>query len=142
MVTALGAAVVTAAAFLGVQVFRATAPAVAASFSLHAQPGQSGSAMATARHADGGWAIQLTVKDLRKLGPGQFYQCWYAGPGSRPGHLDLITAGTFAASNGTFSMWSAADPDEYTTMQITAGQPGNASPHGKLILSGTTRASS
>ena len=141
VVTALGAAAVTAAAFIGVQVFQASAPAVAASFSLHAQPGQSGSATATARHADGGWEIKLTVKDLKKLGPDQFYECWYAGPNNRPGHPQLITAGTFAGSNGTFNMWSAADPAKYKIMQITAEQPGNASQHGKVILSGTAQTS-
>ena len=141
VVTALGAAAVTAAAFIGVQVFQASAPAVAASFSLHAQPGQSGSATATVRHADGGWEIKLTVKDLKKLGPDQFYECWYAGPNNRPGHPQLITAGTFAGSNGTFNMWSAADPAKYKIMQITAEQPGNASQHGKVILSGTAQTS-
>jgi len=139
--TALGAAAVTAAAFIGVQVFTATAPAVAASFSLHAQPGQTGSATATVRYADGGSEVQLTVKDLNKLGPDQFYECWYAGPANRPGHPDLITAGTFAGSNGTFSMWTAADPDRYKIMQIAAEQPGNVGHHGKVILSGTAQTS-
>lgn len=136
--TALGGAAVTAAAFIGVQV-TATAPAVAASFSLHAQPGQTGSGTATVRYADGGSEVQLTVKDLNKLGPDQFYECWYAGPTSRPGHPDLITAGTFAGSNGTFSMWTAADPDRYKIMEITAEQPGNIGQHGKVILSGTAQ---
>ena len=39
VVTALGAAVVTAAAFIGAQVFQAAAPAVAASYVLRPQPG-------------------------------------------------------------------------------------------------------
>jgi len=138
--TALGGAAATAAAFIGVQV-TATAPAVAASFSLHAQPGQTGSGTATVRYADGGSEVQLTVKDLNKLGPDQFYECWYAGPTSRPGHPDLITAGTFAGSNGTFSMWTAADPDRYKIMEITAEQPGNVGQHGKVILSGTAQTS-
>jgi hypothetical protein len=138
---ALGAAAVTAAAFIGVQVFTANTPAVAASFSLHAQPGQTGSATATVRYAHGGSEVQLTVKDLNKLGPDQFYECWYAGPANRPGHPDLITAGTFAGGNGTFSMWTAADPDRYKIMQITAEQPGKVGQHGKVILSGTARTS-
>jgi len=140
-VTALGAAAVTAAAFIAVQVSGPTAPPVAASFNLHAQPGQSGSATAIASYAHGGWEIQLTVKGLGKLGPGQFYECWYASPASRPGHQDLITAGTFTGSNGTFSMWTAADPDQYKIMRITAEQAGNASQHGKVILSGTAQTS-
>ena len=140
-VTALGAAAVTAAAFIAIQVSGHTAPPVAASFNLHAQPGQSGSATATVRHASGGWEIQLTVKGLAKLGPGQFYECWYATPANRRGQPELITAGTFTGRNGTFSMWSAADPAEYKVMQITAEQPGNASQHGKVILSGTAQPS-
>ena len=66
-------------------VSQVAAPAVAASFSLQAQPGQSGSATAVARHVNGGWEIQLTVKHLKKLRPGQFYECWYAGPDNGPG---------------------------------------------------------
>jgi Anti-sigma-K factor rskA, C-terminal len=140
-VTALGAAAVTAIAFIAIQLSGHTTPPVAASFHLRAQPGQSGSATATARHASGGWEIQLTVKGLTKLGPGQFYECWYATPANRPGHPELITAGTFTGRNGTFTMWTAADTDEYKVMQITAEQPGNASQHGKVILSGTAQTS-
>lgn len=136
VVTALGAAAVTAAAFIGVQLSQVAAPAVAASFNLGAQPGQSGSATAVARHVNGGWEIQLVVKHLKNLGPGQFYECWYAGPNNRPEHPELITAGTFVGSNGTFNMWSAADPAKFKIMQITAEQPGDASQHGKVILSG------
>ena len=141
VVTALGAAALTAAAFIGVQVFQVTAPTVAASFNLKAQPGQTGSATATARQAGGGWQVQLTVKHLKKPGRGQFYECWYAGPGNRPGHPELITAGTFTGTNGTFNMWSAADPAEFKMMQITAEGPGDASQHGKVVLSGTAHAS-
>lgn len=140
--TALAAAAVTAAAFVTVQVLQLTAPAVAATFNLQAQSGFSGSAAATVRHAGGGWKIQLTVDHLRALPPGQFYECWYAGMNSRPGHPELITAGTFVvgrSGNGTFSMWSAADPANFTTMQITAEQAGDASQHGKIILSGVAR---
>ena len=78
--TALAAAAVTAAAFVSVQVFQLTAPAVAATINLRAQPGFSGSAIAAARHTSGGWKIQLTVEHLSTLPPGQFYECWYAGP--------------------------------------------------------------
>ena len=139
-VTALGAAVVTAAAFIVVQVFQLTAPAVVASFDLKAQPGQTGSATATARHTNGGYDIQLTVNHLKALGKGQFFECWYAGTNNRPGHPELITAGTFTGSNGTFTMWSAADPAQFRVMQITAEQPGDAGQHGKVILSGRAQA--
>jgi hypothetical protein len=119
-----------------VQLFGLTAPALAATISLHAMHGASGSGQAVARHANGGWEIQLTVKHLPKLGTGQFYECWYAGPGNRPGHPELITAGTFASSGATVHMWSAANPAEFTIMQITIEQPGDASQHGQVILQG------
>ena len=139
VVTALGAAAVTAAVFIGVQVSQVAAPAVAASFNLKAQPGQSGSATATARRANGGWKIDFTAKHLPKLSNGQFYECWYAGANNRPGHPELITAGTFVGSNGTFTMWSAADPAKFKIMQITIEQPGDASQHGKVILQGVAQ---
>ncbi len=65
------------------------------------------------------------------LGPDRFYECWYAGPGSRPGHPDLITAGTFTvgpSGSATVQMWSAADPRTFPTMQITAERAGDARP--------------
>ena len=139
VVTALGAAAVTAAAFIGVQLSQIAAPAVVASFDLQAQPGQHGSGTAAARHVTGGYAIELTVKNLPKLAKGQFYECWYAGQNNRPGHPELITAGTFNGSNGTFHMWSAADPAKFKIMQITAEQPGDASQHGKVIIQGSAQ---
>jgi hypothetical protein len=139
VVTALGAAALTAAVFIGVQLSQVAAPAVAASFNLKAQPGQSGSARAIARHANGGWEIQFTAKRLPALRPGQFYECWYAGANNRPGHPELITAGTFVGSNGTFNMWSAADPAKFKIMQITIEQPGDASQRGKVILQGVAQ---
>jgi hypothetical protein len=137
LATAMGAAAITAAAFIGVQLFGLTAPALAATISLHAMHGASGSGQAVVRHANGGWEIQLTVKHLPKLSTGQFYECWYADPGSnRPGHPELITAGTFASSDATVHMWSAANPAKFTIMQITIEQPGDASQHGQVILQG------
>ena len=61
-------------------------------------------------------------------------------PGSRPGHPDLITAGTFTTGSSgiaTVQMWSAADPRAFPTMQITAQTAGDGSQHGQVILSGT-----
>ena len=136
---ALAAAAVTAAAFLGAGLFQ-SAPALAATFKLHAQPGFSGSGLATARHTSGGYKISLTVKDLPVPDPGQFYECWYAGLNNRPGQPELVTAGTFVVDHSgsqTLSMWSAADPAKFKIMQITLEQPGDASQHGKVILSGT-----
>jgi hypothetical protein len=139
VVTALGAAAVTAAVFVGVHIFQSAAPAVAASYNLRPQPGQAGSATATARDTAGGYEIQLTARNLPKLGSGQFFECWYAGPDNRPGHKELISGGTFASSNGSFTMWTAADPDTFKVMQITEEQAGKGSQQGKIILSGTAQ---
>jgi anti-sigma-K factor RskA len=141
--TALAAAAVTAAAFVAVQTLAFAAPAVAATFSLQAQHGHAGTGTATVRQHNGGWEIQLTVDHLAALPSGQFYECWYAGPDNRPGHPDLITAGTFVVNhsgNGTFTMWSAANPAQFKTMQIAAEQPGDASQRGAVLLTGTARA--
>ncbi len=62
---ALAAAAVTAAAFLGSTLFQA-APALAATIKLTAQPGFSGSGLATARDTHGGYEISLTVKGLTR----------------------------------------------------------------------------
>ena len=65
-VTALGAAAVTAAAFIGVQLSQITAPAVLASFNLSANPGFTGSATATVRHYSGGYDIALRPRTCRR----------------------------------------------------------------------------
>jgi len=140
---ALGAAAV-AIVFVLVQVVQ-TAPAQAQTIiPLHAASESAASGQATAVHSHGGWSISLTVNHLPPLGPGQFYECWYAGPGNRPGHPELITAGTFlvgSGGTGSFTMWSAADPHVFKTMQITVERPGDAGQHGQVILTGTARRS-
>ena len=133
-------AVIACAVFFGTQLLSSSAPAVA--IPLHAQPGFTGSGLATPHHTDVGWSIDLTVAHLKTLPPGQFYECWYAGPGNRPGHPNLITAGTFVigpSGSGTFTMHSAADPAKFKIMQITAEQPGDAGQHGTVILSGSPK---
>jgi anti-sigma-K factor RskA len=107
---------------------------------LHSSAGQAAAGQAVAHQADGGWSIQLTVAHLPDLGPGRFYECWYAGPGSRPGHPRLITAGTFTvgrSGTATVQMWSAADPRTFPVMQITAEAAGDGGQHGHVILTGT-----
>jgi hypothetical protein len=71
LLAALAAAAVTAAAFLGATFFE-SAPALAATFTLHPQPGQIGSATAVARSVTGGYQIKINLKHLARLGPGQF----------------------------------------------------------------------
>ena len=115
------------------------APALAFTIPLHAQNGATATGQAIARHTSDGWSIQMTVRGLKPLPSGDFYECWYAGPANRPGHPDLITAGTFVvgkSGTATVQMWSAANPATFPTMEITAEQPGNAAQHGQVLLSG------
>ena len=128
--TAVAAAAVTAAAFVGAAIFASAAPAVAASYVLTPAPGQAGSATATARGVAGGYQIQLTARDLPKLGPGEFF---------RAGHPDLISGGTFSGSDGTFTMWTAAELGTFRVMEITEERAGAGSQQGQVILSGTAQ---
>jgi Anti-sigma-K factor rskA/Putative zinc-finger len=140
---ALGAAAAAIVVVL-VQVAQTTPAQAQTVIPLHAASGSAASGQATARHTEYGWSIQLTVKHLPPLGPGQFYECWYAGPGNRPGHPELITAGTFTvgrSDTASVTMWSAANPQAFQTMQITAERPGDAGQHGQVILTGTARRS-
>jgi hypothetical protein len=139
---ALAAAAVTAAAFLGSTLFNA-APALAATIQLTARPGFTGSGLATARHTRGGYKISLTVRGLPVTSPGWFYECRYAGPGNRPDHPELVTAGTFVvdrAGSQTLDMWSAANPAHFKIMQITLERPGDTGQPARVILSGTAQA--
>jgi hypothetical protein len=110
---------------------------------LHATPGTA-SGQATAERMPGGWSIQLSVHGLTPLAVGEFYECWFAGAGAgdKPGQLALISAGTFSTGRSgaaSVSMWSAADPRQFRTMEITAQRPGLASQLGPVILSGVAR---
>ena len=139
---AVAAAALVAAGAAASFVVTQSAPALAFSIPLHGQNGTTAAAQATAHQSAGGWSIQLTARHLKQLGPGQFYECWYASRASRPGHRELITAGTFTVgASGTVSvqMWSAADPRTFPVMQITVESAGNASQHGTVILSGTAQ---
>ena len=149
LAAALGAAAAAVVAVVVVQPGHPAAPAIAGTvIPLHAQAASVGSGpvpsgQAIAQHSAAGWQIQLTVKHLPALGPGQFYECWYAGPGNRPGQPDLITAGTFTAGRSgaaNMTMWSAADPHQFPTMQITVQRPGDPGQPGPVILSGSPEA--
>ena len=138
---ATAAAAIVAAIVVTISLTR-PAPALAFSIPLHAPAGNAASGDVTARHNADGWSIQLTVRHLKPLPPGSFYECWYAGPGNQPGHPSLITAGTFvvdSSGNATVQMSSAADPRSFPTMQITAERAGDATQHGPVILSGTVQ---
>ena len=92
---------------------------------------------ATAHHTAGGWMIHLTVRNLPALLPGQFYECWYARAGNHPDHPKLITAGTFTARTGSFTMWSAADPGTFRRMLITTQTASSPGRPGLTVLEGS-----
>lgn len=138
---AAAAAIAAVAVVLGQGATPARSP-VAAVIVLHSPSGGPAAGRAVVTHQAGGWSIRLSVHGLRPPGPGLFYECWYAGPGNRPGHPQLITAGTFTVGrdgHGSFTMSSAADPHIFSTMQITAEHPGDARQRGQIILTGQAR---
>lgn len=137
---ALAAAVVIAAAVGAGLALSRPAPAEAYTLALHSQPGQAASGQAVATQTDSGWSIQLIVAHLADLGKGGFYECWWIGPGNRPGHPVLISAGTFIvgpSGSATAHMWTAADPETFTAMQITAETTASTGQPGHLVLTGT-----
>jgi hypothetical protein len=92
---------------------------------------------ATARQdASGSWDITVTVHHLKNFGDAQWYQCWYVSTQ----HRQVASAGTFLvpdSGSGTFSMTSAVDPHDFSTMEITIGPPNNTGAlSGTVILSG------
>jgi len=134
---ALGAAAVLIAGLVLLPRFAAS-PAGAVTIPLHAASGRA-TGTAVAHPRAGGWSITLSVHGLKDLGAGRYYECWYAGPGRRPGHRELIPAGTFTTGrSGTASitMWSAADPGQFPLMEITAEAPGDGGQHGTVVLAG------
>jgi len=134
---ALAAAVVVIAAVTGtVLALTRSAPAETYNVALRSASGSAASGQAVVRQTGSGWSIQLTVSHLADLGPGQFYECLWV----RPGHPGLVSAGSFtvgSSGTATVQMGSAADPDTFQTMEITAGTPGSAGQQGRVVLVGT-----
>jgi anti-sigma-K factor RskA len=141
--TLSAAAVALAAAVAAIALILASsAPALAFTIPLHPHHGITASGQAVAHQAADGWSITMTVHGMPKLRTDQFFECWYVGPGNRPGHPDLITAGTFKASpdgSATVQMWSAANPRTFPMMEITIEMAGDGGQHGQVLLSGTAQ---
>jgi hypothetical protein len=94
---------------------------------------------ATARQADQSWTYVLSVHGLKPLHGNDFYECWYAAPGSTPRHPILVSGGTFVVGNSgstTVTMTSGVDPHDFPTMEITAETPGNGALIGAVLLTG------
>jgi hypothetical protein len=99
------------------------------------------SGQATARQADQSWTYTLTVRGLKPLPGNDFYECWYAAPGSTQHHPILVSGGTFVVGNSgstTVTMTSGVDPHDFPTMEITAETPGNGALAGAVLLTGRT----
>ena len=109
---------------------------------LHVTSGPAASGRATARHISGGWSIQLSVRGLKQLAPGGFYECWSSGPADKSERPVWINAGTFVVGRSgsvNVSMWSAAGPRQFRTVEITAESAANAGELGQVILRGVAR---
>jgi anti-sigma-K factor RskA len=136
---ALAAAVLVIATAIGtVLALSRSSHAETYTIALRSRPGLASSGQAVARQTGNGWSVQLTVSHLADLGPDRFYECWWVGPGSRPGHPVLVSAGSFTigpSGAATVQMWTAANPDTFSTMQITAGTPASTG-EGQVVLAG------
>jgi hypothetical protein len=136
---AVAAAVIIAAAVVPLFLGGGGSPAqVAGKILLRPAPGAAAAAggQAVAYRQPGGFKITLHVHGLRPSRPGQYYGCWYVGPKNGSGQPKLITAGSFTVGrSGTanVTMWSAADPAKFRTMEITIDT--GAGP-GKQVLIG------
>jgi hypothetical protein len=137
---AAAAAVIVAAVVVPLSLSRAGASApVAAEFSLQSvtDAGTAGG-HATVYREPSGFKIVLSLHGLPATSNGQYYGCWYVGAQNRPGQPSLITAGSFTVGgSGTAdpTMWSAANPATFPTMEITIDSATGPAP-GRQILVG------
>jgi Anti-sigma-K factor rskA len=137
---ALAAAVIVAAGLSAGLLLSGGTSAVSYALALHSGTGLPASASGTVRQADSGWSVQLTAVHLPQPGPGQFYQCWWIGSGNQPGHPRLVSAGTFTVGpSGTaiVQLWTAASPEDYSTIEISLGSAAQPGQPGRVVLSGT-----
>jgi hypothetical protein len=142
-VVAAAAAIITAAIVVPLSLEGSTGVTVAIPLHVTAEGTASGNGSATVQatarqDASGSWDVTLTVAHLKNFGDAQWYGCWYVSRDSS----QVASAGTFLvpdSGSGTFSMTSAADPRDFSTMKITLGPPTKTGAlTGKVILSGQT----
>jgi hypothetical protein len=149
-VVAAAAAIVTAAIVIPLSSGGGgTTPAQAAAvIPLHATAAAklfgvgTATARATARQVGQSWTFDLTVHGLKPLPGEEFYECWWAVPGSTKLHPILATGGSFVvgkSGSATVTMTTGVDPTQPgSKMEITAESPGNGTQLGPVLLTGTT----
>jgi predicted anti-sigma-YlaC factor YlaD len=138
-VVSLVAAIVLAAAVSAGFLLSGSSPAQAYTTTLHPVAAAAAVAAASGQtvqtQTSNGWSVQLTAAHLPELKSGQVYECWWSGPGN-----ELSSAGTFTVgSSGTASvrMSTAANPDDFPTVQIAVENAGQANQLGRVVLTGT-----
>jgi hypothetical protein len=106
-------------------------------YDLKPPSGSVASGKATVTHTDGGWAIQMSAKDLKPLPEGEYYECWWAK--STASHPAMISGGSFNVGSGgsvAVTMNMAGDPDDYPVLEITVQDADNPTQIGRVVLSG------
>lgn len=135
MLTLAAAVVLAAGVGIGLWLSAGSPAGESYAFGLHSPSGLAASGQVAMRQTgSSGWSVQLTVAHLPALKAGQFYECWWVGSDHR-----LVSAGTFTVGSAgaeSVQMWTAADPDDFPTMQITVGTAASAGQQGQVILSG------
>lgn len=92
---------------------------------------------ATVYRESAGFKIVLRLRGLPATAAGQYYECWYVGPRSPAGQRVLITAGSFTVGSSGVAdatMWSAANPATFRTMEITIDAAAGASPGSQVLV--------
>jgi anti-sigma-K factor RskA len=136
---ALAAAIVIAVGTgAGLELSRSSSGGESYPIALYPRAGLAASGQAVVRQAGSSWSVELTVAHLPDLGPKRYYECWWISPGNRSGPPE--SAGTFTVGPSgtiTVTMSSAADPDNFPTMQIIAETPTSTGQQGQTVLVGT-----
>jgi anti-sigma-K factor RskA len=108
-----------------------------ANFALAPVGGGSVRAEANAVKVANGWEVDLTAVGLP---PGE-YECWYVGPGDKPGLANRVSAGTFKVEPNhevRVTMTVGVSPLQFTVMEISQEPAGDGNPAmtGTVVLRG------
>lgn len=141
LLTAVAAAAVIVAAVVVPLSLSGAGPArpVAAEFSLQAITAANPAwGTATVYHEPASFKIVLHLHQLAATHRDQSYGLYYVGPQHGSGRPSVVTVGSFTvgrSGSANPTMWSAANPAKFRTMEITIDTGSGASP-GKQILIG------